>query len=119
MTIKVIIPGCPDVSMNSRLHFSKRAKEIKQWRLLAFYSFRVHRPVKPFKQVKIKIVRFFSSKNKYRDYDNLVSSIKPLIDGAVDARIMIDDNYQVTGSWDVSQVRSDHDCVTIEIEKAD
>lgn len=117
MIVSVVIPGCPDVNMNSRLHFRARAEAIKNWRLTALYSFRRCRPIKPFRKVNIKIVRYFTEKYKFRDYDNLVTSMKPLIDGAVDARVMIDDNYQVTGQWDVTQMRSDKDYVTIEIKE--
>lgn len=117
MIIKVNILGCPVVSMNSRFSALERANQIRAWRKIAFFSFIKTRPPKPFKKARIKIVRYFSGQNKYRDYDNLVSSMKPLIDGAVDARILTDDNYQVTGKWDVDQVLCEHDYVMIEIEE--
>lgn len=105
MAIEVRIEGCPSVNLNSRLNHFAKAKHMKDWATTAFYKFRKHKPKKPFTKAKIKIVRYFSGRNKFRDYDNLVACMKPVIDGIVWAKIIEDDSYQVTGQWDVSQVR--------------
>lgn len=59
------------------------------------------RPIAPLEACKITIIRY-----NYRllDYDNCVASYKNIIDLIVRENILIDDNYKVTGPWDVSQV---------------
>ena len=37
------------------------------------------------------------------DWDSVVASMKPVVDGLVRAGIMIDDTYKVTGPWEVDQ----------------
>lgn len=119
MIIEVEIAGCPNINLNSRVHHFKQASEMKKWKFYSFAGFKMATPIghTPFNKAKISIIRYFSGKNKYRDYDNLVACMKPIIDGAKLAGVISDDNYQVTGSWEVSQVRTEKkDYVSIKIE---
>lgn len=57
-------------------------------------------PPTPLKKARITIVRHFW---RTLDYDGLVGSMKPIVDALVDAGVLIDDNYKVTGPWIVTQ----------------
>jgi len=41
---------------------------------------------------------------RFRDYDGLVASLKPIIDGLKKSGLIRDDNYKRTGSWLVEQL---------------
>lgn len=58
-------------------------------------------PLKPLAKAKIKLVRH---SHRMLDYDGLVGSMKPVVDALVSARILIDDRWSVTRSWNVDQV---------------
>ena len=51
-------------------------------------------PPKPLKQASITLTRFSSVEP---DYDNLVISFKPIIDGLRDAGVIVDDKFSVIG----------------------
>lgn len=72
----------------------------KAWDMMVLGKVLHKRPPEPLKKARIKIVRHF-----YRtlDYDGLVGSLKPVVDGLVAAGILIDDSWNVLGVWDVSQ----------------
>lgn len=57
-------------------------------------------PPTPLKKALIRIVR-----HNYRmlDYDGCVGSLKPVVDALVTAGVLYDDNWNVTGAWDVDQ----------------
>ena len=57
-------------------------------------------PGVPLEFAKIKLVRCYY---RFLDYDNLVGSMKPVVDGLVSAGVLMDDKYTNTGPWDVSQ----------------
>lgn len=74
-------------------------------------------PSKPLTKAKISIVR-----HSFRslDYDNLVASMKPISDALVSCGVLIDDNYEVTGPWNVTQEfrpKSDGPMLEIMIEE--
>ena len=60
------------------------------------------RPRTPLKKVKISVYRFHE---RMADYDGVVGSFKPVIDGLVHARIIEDDSFKITGPWDVNQFK--------------
>lgn len=117
MIIEFKLDGCPNINLNSRVHHFKQAKEMSEWKQYVFIKAFPFKPTIPFKKAKIKIVRYFSSPNKFRDYDNLVACMKPVVDGLKAAGIIVDDNYEATGQWSVSQIKtkekSDYLMVTV------
>lgn len=85
---------------------------MKDWKTISGMAFRrelyriTGQTIKPnFEKAKIKIHRYFTGKSQFKDYDNLVASMKPIIDGAVLAGVLIDDGYKITGPWEVEQTR--------------
>lgn len=89
-------------SLNKALRSNrfKNNQSNKNWDMIVFGTCRNQMPASPLKKARIKIVRHF-----YRtlDYDGLVGSLKPVVDGLVSAGVLIDDSWAVLGAWDVSQ----------------
>lgn len=57
-------------------------------------------PPQPLVKAHVHLIRH---SNRLLDYDNCVSSFKGIVDSLVDAGVMIDDSYKVTGPWLVEQ----------------
>ena len=92
-------------SLNSTLSLKTRSyhqyNRYKQdWKTIVQSCVSSMIPSNPIKSPLIKITRYYY---RFLDYDNLVGSMKPLVDGLVSCRIIEDDNYETTGQWDVSQ----------------
>ena len=103
-------------NLSLRTNAFKRNKENKQWYDLIAFHTNGKRPEKPLSAVKITLVR---RGKKYLDYDNLVASFKPVVDGLIRSKILKDDSYEITGSWEVYQLkRSPHTtegiCISVE-----
>ena len=89
----------PNDNATRRLVWQAKAKEREQWRHLAFYAatagMRVGRASLHFPLDKA-LVRFdfhFGARRRH-DWDNLVASLKPVIDGIVDAGVVVDDDLK-------------------------
>lgn len=87
----------PPLSLNSRMHPMAKAKITKRIRLAAAVLARhEHIPALP----AIHVTLTYTPRDKRgRDRDNLVATLKPLIDGLVDAGIVPDDTPQYV-SWE-------------------
>lgn len=83
-----------------RTHYHKYNKQKKEWNDLVYLLTRSNLPHSPLTKAKLKIVRHY-----YRtlDYDGLVGSLKPVVDGLTNAGIIKDDSWGVLGAWDVTQ----------------
>lgn len=87
------------ITLNSRMHHMKRARIARSWRTAAFYQAinaisrgRLQRDTPPC-IVKVHIpVRSLATR---RDPHNYIATVKPIIDGLVDARVWPDD----TADW--------------------
>lgn len=95
------IPELPQ-SLNKglRTYYKQRDKINKYWYEIIYYEVGRNRPQRPLEKALITIQRHSS---RFLDYDNCVASMKPIIDGLVHARVLIDDSYKVTGPWNVTQ----------------
>lgn len=83
-----------------RKHYNVRNNIFKEWYVLVEQAVKSLRPPSPLEKCHIKIERLFF---RTLDWDSCVASMKPVVDGLVHSGIMIDDNYKVTGPWDVTQ----------------
>lgn len=94
-----VLPKSLNMSLGSNPW--QRNKVNNMWDTLIFEKVRYCLPTKPLLKARIRIVRHF-----YRtlDYDGLVGSMKPVVDALVTAGVLSDDNWEVTGPWDVSQI---------------
>ncbi len=88
-------------SLNKSLRTNryKNNSKNKRWdNLIKTSIFEV--PKEPLKKANITLVR-----HSYRmlDYDGCVGSMKPVVDALVEVGILEDDNWNVTGKWNVDQ----------------
>jgi len=96
--LEMEIPGLP-VSLNvggNHYHF-QRNKERKRWHEEIAYASVGKKPKLPLEKVKLILIRFSS---RTMDYDGIVGSFKPVVDGLIHAGIIINDTIKVTGQWD-------------------
>lgn len=101
-SLRLEIPEAPpSLNKSLRTYRHQRDKINKHWYNLLWYLTSGKRPPRPLRKAKIKITRHF-----YRtlDYDGLVGSLKPVVDGLTHAGIIIDDKWSVVGAWEVDQV---------------
>jgi hypothetical protein len=100
--ISLTLHSLPD-SLNKALrgHRAKYFSKNKKWDFLIAGICRGKLPPKPLEKARIRIVRHFW---RTLDYDGLVGSMKPIVDALVSAGVIADDNWDVTGQWDVTQV---------------
>lgn len=98
ITIVLPLPS-RDVSPNSRGHWAKKARAVKQQRrdafiaaTLALYPADERQRRKPrWKSASAKAVFYFRDARR-RDRDNMAASLKGIYDGIVDAGILADDS---------------------------
>jgi crossover junction endodeoxyribonuclease RusA len=94
----VDLPFVKPLSMNDRLHHMVKAKLVAQWRKAAREAFT---DIPPCKRVKVTLF-YFPAQNRRRDPDNLVASMKPVVDALADMGIVPDDTQEfVERVWPV------------------
>lgn len=113
--IKLTIPGKPELSNGSHGHWATINKQRKRWHDAVARAIE-YRPTEPLKMCSIICHRFSSNKC---DYDNLVYSFKPLVDGLVHSGIIIDDDLFtiVDRKYLWSKTKRDKPFITIEVEE--
>lgn len=99
--IEFILPGVPKATnalFNTSWH--QRHKNAVYWKKLVRAITLTKAPHTPLESVQIDIIRY-----NYRslDYDGLVASMKPIVDGLVESKILRNDTYKITGKWNVGQ----------------
>jgi Holliday junction resolvase RusA-like endonuclease len=97
-------------------HWAPINKHRQEWRdAVCLATFRKKPPV-PLHRARLKLTRFSST---CPDYDGLVSGFKAVVDGLVDAGVLIDDNMRVTGPWDCAHVKvpSKQARIRVEVEE--
>ena len=89
-------------SLNKTLnaHWRRRHSSNNAWdnRVYALVADKL--PPQPLAKARIRIVRHFW---RTLDYDGLVGSMKPVVDGLVTAGVLSSDSWKVLGVWDVTQ----------------
>lgn len=95
-TVIINIPMLPpsECSPNYRGHWAKKARAVKALReaamLCALNDTKFARP--QYEKVELSITLVVRDARYYRDPDNMIASLKPAIDGCVDAGIIKDDS---------------------------
>ncbi len=92
--LELRLEGLPKPTNRSNVHWRVRAKHAKEWKQKAFTASWHLGPPSPLTKAKLTLVRCSSVPI---DFDGLVSSFKHVIDGLVQAKILIDDNMSVIG----------------------
>jgi hypothetical protein len=77
------------LSLNKKLHWAKRSELVAHWRQAAFVAGRNSgfRDIGP----SVVTVRFTVAQHRRRDPHNFVATVKPIVDGLVDAKFWPDD----------------------------
>ncbi len=93
--IEFEIQGLPKM-MNDLLrgHWTKKHAHTLKWKKLVTQEVYNLRPLAPLQRATLTLTRVTSKKP---DYDGLVSSFKHVIDGLVEAKIIIDDTQEIIG----------------------
>lgn len=101
----VIRPLPPSPNVRERLHWSARDRlnvDIA-WRVLVAVQLSLKSPSRPsYGKVTIHATRYAI---RFMDRDNFTGSLKPVIDGLVDCKIIPDDDTSVVWLGDLKQVR--------------
>lgn len=85
-----------DLHPNARVHWSKKAKAVKQAREDAAWWAKAA-GVKRIKEDALSVnVVFFPPDNRRRDVDGMLSSLKPAIDGIADVTGVDDSKWQIS-----------------------
>jgi Holliday junction resolvase RusA-like endonuclease len=87
--LEIELPGLPKNPNGSHGHWRTAHGIRKTWRNAACLVAKTKAPPLPLSKCRLECTRFSTSSS---DYDNLVASFKPLIDGLKDAGIIKDDN---------------------------
>jgi len=102
-SLTLTLPGLPSTP-NARQHFMARARETKQWKRRVFSLAWPKRPEAPLTKASITFTRCSSVRP---DYDNLVASFKPVLDGLRQARVIVDDKWANVGApeyrWEMAK----------------
>lgn len=85
------LPGLPKGMNGSHGHWKVAYKRRKMWRSASYGAAVGKRPKTPLERCRIICTRFSSIES---DYDNLVASFKPIIDGLIDAKIIVNDSSE-------------------------
>ncbi len=94
------LPGLPRMTNNnSRKHWSSQYREAKKWKMSVKTAIVFHRlqPAAPFKKAKLTLIRCSSN---CPDSDGLVSSFKHVVDGLVEAGVLVNDKFENIGMPD-------------------
>lgn len=86
----IALPFSKPLSLNDRMHWRVKATHTKAWRGVAYDLAR--REQIPTLQRMTAVLHYRPRDNRARDVDNLVASLKPLIDGLRDAHVVDDDD---------------------------
>lgn len=115
MKIEITFAGLPK-SPNRRMsmHWRAKGREVKAWRTKAAWVARAHpdRPEEPWRLVELTLIRGAS---RMCDIDNHISSFKALIDGLVDAGIILDDNPNVVRAIRCEHIPTKRDATYVKI----
>lgn len=84
------LPLTKPLSLNDRGHWSARARQIKEVRDASFLLAKHHKIPMGLGRIKVTLT-YHPRDARRRDSDNLVATLKPVVDGLVQARIIPDD----------------------------
>ena len=121
MIISIPMPGAKECSLNWRGHWAQRARAVKTLRgaamICALSCSNWSRP--NYEKAKVSITFVIPNRHHIKDSDNAMASIKPAIDGCVDAGIIVDDSpdhlqYEMPIIWQVDKERAPLTIIEIE-----
>lgn len=100
-TLYLEIPYIPTrLNVFLRMHFHRRNKINKEIYSMVNLACTGKKPISPLDKYHLAIERHSS---QTLDWDNCVASYKGVVDGLCHARVLLDDRYDMSGPWDVTQ----------------
>lgn len=102
------LPGLPKpFNGQTSMNWRKKGREVKRWHMAVFLAVGIRKPAQPLRQAKITLYRFSSVQP---DFDGLVSSFKPVIDGLIHAQVIENDRMENIGMptfiWDKAKPKA-------------
>lgn len=97
------LPAMGNTYLKGRTHFAKQSAEINAWKRQVWAAVQSQKPKTPLPRCDLYLTRFSANEP---DYDGLVISFKPIVDGLVDAGVLADDRLSTTGEWHVRWQRA-------------
>lgn len=93
--LEITLPGLPRTTNRLNVHWRVRQTNTKKWQnAVILEARRKGTPLAPLERAQLTLTRYSA---KECDFDNLVSSFKPLIDGLRIAGVIKDDKQSVIG----------------------
>ena len=90
LTITIPLPP-KEVRNNARVHWTKKARAVKQYRYEAYWAAREAMGiVLNWKKAKVHITAYFPTA-RHLDPTNLIDALKPAFDGLEDAGVIVND----------------------------
>lgn len=86
------LPFTTQLSLNDRVHWAVKMKLVKEWRDATHVLARAAK-IPACRRIQVEF-HYVPRTNQRRDPDNLVASLKPCVDGLVDAGIVPDDTEE-------------------------
>ena len=112
------LDGLPKSQTNNYGHWRTRAKSKSEWEARVHLAVIHDRPELPLTSARISFTRCSSSEP---DFDNLVASFKPVMDGLVKAGVIEDDKPSVIGQPEYLWIKAKpkHGSVRITVEEVE
>lgn len=89
------LPGLPKTTNSGgRAHWAMKVREANSWKRAVYVTIRSRLPLAPCQRATLTLTRMSSSEP---DFDGLVSSFKHVIDGLVEAGVLVSDKPSVIG----------------------
>ena len=95
--LRLELDGLPAMGMNARRHWHVVNKENSAWYARVRIATRLKRPPEPLRLARVELTRCSSMEP---DFDNLVASFKPILDGLKRAGVIRDDKMSCIGQPD-------------------
>lgn len=93
--LRFTLQGLPKTTnAGGRQHWAVKAAEARNWKRAVLLVAGRNKPDSPLKKAKITFTRFSSAEP---DFDGLVSSFKHVLDGLVDAGVIVSDKQSTIG----------------------
>lgn len=93
---EILFPWPPaELSPNARCHWAKKARIIKKYRADCFYLTKAAKAKAGEGAILLDVV-FYPPTPRSRDMDNMIASVKALLDGLADALGVNDSRFSIT-----------------------
>jgi Holliday junction resolvase RusA-like endonuclease len=82
------------INAQQSMHWRRKGEYVRAWHRSVWLAVGARKPKAPLERARLTLTRYSSSEP---DYDGLVSSFKPVIDGLIRCGVLKDDKYSNIG----------------------